>query len=221
MKLKSVLSGIGILGLLLLMNGCSGESDVEESNPPTNAQTETEVQEEAPREITADEPVTEEAEETTADYCATDFGVYVYDPGEEYTNVRNAPGGDVVLQLPLGDLENEYLLEISGYENGWFKIAGDVIGMEEDLEIPGGIGWIHHSVVACDTRNYANQFIDLREEPSETSPVTAIITQESGGLRPLEACGEWVLIELEYDDFYGKGWIQTSWLCGNPLTTCS
>jgi len=163
----------------------------------------------------------DDVEERVSTFCETNFGVYIYDPGEEFTNVRNAPGGDVVLQLPLGDLDNEYLLQISGYEKGWFQLEGDVLGIEEDYEIPDGVGWVHHSVVACDTRNYANQKINLYENPDEESAVSGVIEFESGGLRPKEACGEWVLVELAYEDFYAKGWIKAEWLCGNPLTTCS
>ncbi len=166
--------------------------------------------------------VLNEADEiSTANPCETSFGVYVIDPGEAFTNVRNAPGGDVIMELAHGELGEEYMLDIIEAQDGWFKFFGPILGGERDFDVPGGFGWVHHSIVATDTRNYGSQPISLYESPDETSKLVGTIDMESGGLKVLDACQEWVLIELKHDDYYRKGWMKTEWCCGNPFTNCS
>lgn len=151
----------------------------------------------------------------------TNFDVYISDPGEAFTNVRKTAGGEVILELPHSELEQEYMLTIIEVKNGWFKFRSPVLSLEEDVKVPGGHGWVHHSVVATDTRNYGGQTISLYESANESSKVTGTIDLESGGLKILDAISEWVLIELTYDDYYRKGWMKAEWCCGNPLTNCS
>ena len=163
-----------------------------------------------------------EADEiSTANPCETSFGVYVIEPGEAFTNVRNAPGGDVIMELAHGELGEEYMLDIIEAQDGWFKFFGRILGGERDFDVPGGFGWVHHSIVATDTRNYGSQPISLYESPDETSKLVGTIDMESGGLKVLDACQEWVLIELKHDDYYRKGRMKTEWCCGNPFTDCS
>lgn len=215
-----------IMSVVFLFTNCNTDT-IHNEKEFLSVENEIIVQEELePLEVFIEElPITEELVEEDAQEwgtgCLTNFSAYLNDPGEAYTNIRNKPSGDIVLQLPWGELEEEYMITVVEFVDGWFRIEGTIIGTEEDIEIPGGMGWVHPSVVATDTRNYDNQSISLYECPEETCKVTSTIDQESGGLKVLTACRDWVLIELSYDDYYRKGWMKTKWCCGNPLTSCS
>jgi len=212
---------------MLFLAACS--SDDTQDNDTESSTQETIVDEFVENEETADTETAEVVEETNEeaelinDPCETAVYAYVYDPGEEITNIRNAPGGEVVLELQVGGLDNEYMLDLDRYQDGWFHIKGDVVGMEDDYEIPGGEGWIHSSVITADTRNYGNQPIHFYAEPSEDAEINGTLKMEAGGLQIHEACGDWVRCSFDNDatgDQYA-GWIKTEWLCGNPLTNCS
>ncbi len=41
------------------------------------------------------------------------------------------------------------------------KVKSPINGMESDIEIPNGEGWIHGSVVSVDIRNYSGQHLNL------------------------------------------------------------
>ena len=49
---------------------------------------------------------------------------YINDSDGEYTNIRNAPSGKVILQLPTGRV---YLINLSDFQKGWWKIDGLVL----------------------------------------------------------------------------------------------
>jgi SH3-like domain-containing protein len=88
--------------------------------------------------------------------------------------------------------------------------------MEEDVEIPNGEGWIHGSVIGVDTRNYGGQTLELLDSPINGN-VVGEIKEQVYGLKLKDICGRWVQV-----DYKGiVGWIDSNWLCGNPLTTCS
>lgn len=219
---------IGLILVALVIASCGGEVSPEQIEAPI-ADVSTVVDElidetELDEELDGVDSLSETEEDwimPMIDLCQTNFGVYISDPGEAFTNVRNSPAGSVIMELRHGKVMEEYMLDIILVKDGWCKFEGPILGIDEDFEIPGGFGWVHHSVVATDTRNYGNQVISLYEFPEESSSVTGTIEQESGGLKILDACGDWVLIELSYDDYYRKGWMKTEWCCGNPLTTCS
>ncbi len=47
--------------------------------------------------------------------------------------------------------------------------------------------------------------------------MVGVIKEEAYELRIKELCGDWAKV-----DYNGTiGWIKASWLCGNPLATCS
>lgn len=155
--------------------------------------------------------------------CHTEVSAFVSDePGEPYTNIRNAPGGEVILKLPHESEDDYFILEIDQYVSGWFRIKGTING-KTDYEIPPGEeGWIHHSVISAGSRNYGNQPIHFYEEPNEDTEVNVVLDYESS-LIIYEACGEWVrcsYYDYETGDKVEGGWIKTEWLCGNPLTNC-
>lgn len=150
------------------------------------------------------------------DNCSKgELTVYVEDYDKTGTNIRNSPNGDVVLTLPDEEGEAEYMLRLTESKNGWFKVLSPVEGMESDVEIPNGEGWIHHSVIAVGTRNYGGKELELLDN-HENGKVVGVIKEEVYGLRVKELCGSWVKV-----DYKGTiGWIEESWLCGIPWTTC-
>ena len=96
------------------------------------------------------------------------------------------------------------------------KVKSPINGMESDIEIPNGEGWIHGSVVSVDIRNYSGQHLNLLEKPID-GKIVKVIKKELIELRVKDICGDWV--KIEYDKT--AGWIESKWLCGNPLTNCS
>ncbi|MTB52089.1 SH3 domain-containing protein [Lewinella sp. W8] len=142
--------------------------------------------------------------------------VYVKDADTSGTNVRKNPGGAVILTLKGEDEGGEYMMEITEVRDGWYKVKNPIGGIEEDVDIPGGIGWIHGSVIAVDSRNYGGQTLELRDAP-EGREVVGLIKEEVGGIRIKDLCGAWVKV-----DYRGTvGWIESEWLCGIPWTNCS
>ena len=165
-------------------------------------------------ENTTTEEITETTSETTISKNA--LHVYLNDPDKSGTNIRKTPKGDVVMQLiPKGE-DDHYFITLSEVKDGWFKIE-KISGMEvENIEIEGSEGWIHGSVLGVDTRNYGRQTLDLLDAP-KSGKVVGTIKEEVYGLKLKDMDGEWV--KVEYKGVLG--WINSEWLCGNPLTTCS
>jgi len=133
------------------------------------------------------------------------------------TNVRNAPGGTVIGQIPD---DGVYSLAVYNPKNGWWQILngyvsedmeGEVIEFEEDA-------WIHSSVLGIGTRNYGGQTLNLYAEPRETASVSGRITEQEATVRPVDMSddGEWVKVSWNGQ----SGWIDSVWLCANTLTTC-
>ena len=147
---------------------------------------------------------------------ASELHVYLNDPDDSGTNIRKSPGGQVVTQLVTDDENFVFFLVLTKAQDGWFKVESPIVGMENDIQIPNGEGWIHGSVISVDTRNYEGQDLELLDKP-KNGKVVGIIEGESSGLRIKDMCGAWV--KVEYKGIIG--WIEGSWLCGNPLTTCS
>lgn len=153
---------------------------------------------------------------------------YVNDPDPSgITNVRDKPSGKVIVRLggepELSPEEEEYedWPEFESYEftlhhptNGWWQIHAKEI---QGVEIAGE-AWIHYSVLEMRTRNYGGQSLKLYQKPSADAPVVAVIKTEEAAVRPMDLSpdGEWTKVKAKA----GTGWIETSWLCGNPYTTC-
>ncbi len=143
------------------------------------------------------------------------LGCFVEDGSS--TNVRNAPGGEVIRQLPAQGI---YMLSICNPKDGWWQVFGGTIEeVDADaIELPEE-AWIHSSVIGLSTRNYGGQQLSLRSDPREGAPVVGRITVPEDLVRPLDITedGEWVKVR------WGKvtGWIERKWLCGNPLSSCS
>ncbi len=209
-------------GLLILFTSCGSNSTeteeiIQEENITEPVEENTRENVESPAEETTDAPVEEVAEEPAVvrNCGAAEFHAYLNDPDDSGTNIRKSPGGEVVLVLVTDDLNFEYFFTLTESQNGWFKVKSPIGGMENDFEIPGQQGWIHGSVISVDTRNYGGEKLELLDKP-EDGKIVAVIEEESG-LTVKDMCGKWVLVE--YNGI--TGWIESYWLCGNPLTTCS
>jgi len=201
--------------LLILLSSCGSNSNTRDEN---NAEVII-SQEDINIQDNSKNNLLEEVAETPAkekNCSSSEMHVYLNDPDDSATNIRKSPGGDIVTQLVKDDQNFEFFLILTKAQDGWFKVKSPISGMENDFEIPNGEGWIHGSVISVDTRNYGGQVLKLLDKPKNGN-VVGIIEGESYGLRIKDICGTWV--KVEYKGIIG--WIQDSWLCGNPLTTCS
>jgi hypothetical protein len=138
------------------------------------------------------------------------------DPDNSGTNIRKSPGGEIIYKIMPVNFPDGCCFDIIVANNGWFKISGPIHGIENDINLPGGQGWVHKSVISIGTRNYGDQPLKLYDVPNGKNVVSVIRTTEYG-LRINDICGSWVQIIYK-----GKmGWVQDVWLCGNPWTSCS
>ena len=146
------------------------------------------------------------------------FGAYVQDPDKKNpTNIRKSPGGEVLVAL---EPNNDYGVDIIGQKNAWFKINMVDVFDTDAVDIPGQIGWMHSSVLAVRTRNYGGQKLNVYSFPDKTSEVVGVIKEEIE-VRFTKIYKDFVLIR--FFDNKGKlieGWIESEWLCGNPVTNC-
>lgn len=189
---------------------CGGGESTETAETSEEA-VEVEMEEESAEEVIAEEP--------TYDCSIDEISVYLNDPDESGTNVRNAPNGEVVGQLVKDSEDNmEFFIIILESKDGWFHINNRVENMADGIKMnEGGECWIHGSVLGVDTRNYGNQVIPMHASPDHESEQVGEINKEMYGLHPLEKCGRWVKLKVNGTE----GWVHDEWICGNPLTTCS
>ena len=143
--------------------------------------------------------------------------VYCFVSDKTATNVRNAPGGTVIGQIPK---PGSWSLTVYNPQNGWWQILHGVVveDMEGDVIEFEGDAWVHGSVLGIGTRNYGGQTIPLLAEPREGAAVSGKITKQEVTVRPQDVSedGEWVKVSWNGQ----SGWIDTYWLCANTLTTC-
>ena len=62
--------------------------------------------------------------------------------------------------------------------------------------------------------SYNKKKIDLLSDPENGTIVGAI--EKEIGVKIKNKCSDW--IEIQYDGI--RGWVESKWLCGNPVTTC-
>ena len=152
---------------------------------------------------------------------AQTLDVYISDNSGQYTNIRNAPKGQVVCKLKLPDA-NGIMFSVAKQVNGWWLISGDGYwNPETDTgKFTGSTTgyWIHNSVITVDTRNYSGQKLSLRSKPSARATVVYTFKDERA-LIPLDLKGNWVKVKTT--DGKHTGWIEIEWLCGNSVTNCS
>ena len=143
------------------------------------------------------------------------LGVFVSDANGD-TNVRNAPKGVITGKLPK---DNAWSLIVETPQNGWWRVQEGSISAPEADEPqfkPSKTGyWIHGSVLGVGTRNYGGQRLSLRKSPSDKATVVYSFTEELV-LHPMDIKGDWVKVKVGKHE----GWIESEWLCDNPLTNC-
>ena len=144
--------------------------------------------------------------------------VWAYIVDDTPTNVRCEPKGAVAFTLPC---DWSYIVCLSDPTNGWWRLRYAEIAEEaEEVRLAGSSTeeyWVHYSVVGIGTRNYGNQRLVLRAQPFEAAAVVYSFTEELS-LHPLEVNGDWVKVVTP--DGQHTGWIDSEWLCSNPLTNC-
>jgi len=86
------------------------------------------------------------------------LSAYIDDPDQKSpTNVRATQNRDIILKLPQNQ---EYMIDIVGVQQGWFKIEG-IYNAEEEYDYPRQEMWIHGSVIGMGTNNYGSQNYSL------------------------------------------------------------
>ena len=151
---------------------------------------------------------------------AQSLSVYISDDNGAFTNVRNAPKGKVVAKIPTSKI---VMLDVTSPQNGWWQIDGGKVYYtgddDETVTLKGSSTgyWIHHSVIGLGSRNYGGETLRLRKSPDKKSAVVFSFKEELH-LMPLEVRGDWVKVKT--GDGKHTGWIESEWLCDNPLTNC-
>ena len=149
---------------------------------------------------------------------------YIEDSDGEFTNIRNTPGGEIILQLPTN---NVYLVNLSDFQKGWWKIEELVLINENEEEVPYVIPtdteyWVHTSCVNSGIRGDGTISFTLLSEPREGATV---IKEYSAGTLPSILN----IIDLSPSKFYLKvklndgnvGWIPTNIVCYSYFSICS
>ena len=134
--------------------------------------------------------------------------VYLNDHDETGTNIRKDPNGEIIMKLK--ETDDYFFFEVTEVQDGWFQVIS-IQGVEYDnIDLPGDKGWIHYSVIGASTR----KTVELLESPKTGKVVGQIEGEISVKIK--DTCSDWV--EIEYNGI--SGWVESEWLCGNPVTTC-
>ena len=125
--------------------------------------------------------------------------------------IFDSPNGDTIKQLFINDVDFEYLLSVTDSKKGWFKIEGEINGIENNFKLPNNQAWVRGSVLSKDNFNS----ITVLDHP-ENGRFVGTIPKSHKKIKLLDMCGPWV--KVEYDEI--RGWVKDKFLCGNPLTSC-
>lgn len=205
-----------LFALPLILFACGAETE-------TATTSENNAQISEPEEVVLEEIVEEEI--ASAEFVFDEKGfknldltAYVNDPDTKGpTNIRSKPNGNVLVPLEKND---EYMVHIVECKDGWFKIDG-VEAFENVIDIPGQFGWIHNSVLEAGTRNYGGQAITVYENPTKSAKEVGVCSTETI-VRFSKVYQNFALVTFK--DAKGnkiEGWMEITWLCGNPATNCS
>ena len=151
--------------------------------------------------------------------CAMDGWVINKKIGKDFSVRDNpSPSGKIIGNIPLvTEDEEETIVKIIGYSNGWLKIqkAHSI----DDKVIFQGIGWIS-----------AKRVTAVVQRPDGNSKKTApLYSQPKSSSKKVGTIRSDELIDIIGFDCFGlkviykgkKGWLSRNNICGNPVTTCS
>lgn len=144
------------------------------------------------------------------------LSVYLLDHDGDVTNIRATPSGKVIQTL---SNKEDYTITVCEFQNKWWYICRPIECVEGNpIVLPETGGWIHSSVLCVSSRNYGGEKLSLRKTPDDKAEIVYSFSNETQ-FRPLERKGLWVKV-MTIDKKY-QGWIEASWLCGNPVTNCN
>lgn len=151
----------------------------------------------------------------------TIFYAFASSPDQTDVNVRATPGGTILFKLDHN--EPGYTVELYEAWNGWFRISPEIETVDQDpIVLKSKQVWIHGSQLGAGTRNYGGQKLTFRTRPNANSPIVFTINEEIG-VSYVDMVKGW--IKVKYTPEKSKksfvGWIETEWLCPNPVTNCS
>lgn len=143
---------------------------------------------------------------------------YVNDPDEKNpTNVRATPKGEVITELYRG---YDYAVDIIGQQDGWFKISHiEIFDENNAVDMPREFGWIHHSVLSLDTRNY-DAPLKLYELPETSSNIVHTLNN-ARQVRFSKVYRNFVYVYFSENNKKIEGWLPQDWLCGDPIRNCN
>ena len=151
----------------------------------------------------------------------TIFYAFASSPDQTDVNVRATPGGTILFKLDHN--EPGYTVELYEAWNGWFRISPEIETVDQDpIVLKSKQVWIHGSQLGAGTRNYGGQKLTFRTRPNANSPIVFTINEEIC-VSYVDMVKGW--IKVKYTPEKSKksfvGWIETEWLCPNPVTNCS
>ena len=95
-------------------------------------------------------------------------------------------------------------------KDGWLKI-NRISGVDE-YEISNFTGWVHNSIVGATVTHS----LDVFENPNIKSNKVGKLIGEQDTFKIKEVYCEWIKIKSKGI----VGWVESSKICGNPVTTC-
>jgi hypothetical protein len=200
--------------MLLLLFACSGAQPpvLEEAEPAP-------VAEAAPIPAPAQEPSPDPSPEPAAKGMADcSAGAVVSDPDPAGLNVRDAPKGAVVGQLPL-----HTMVQITEASGSWMKIEDAWSAEHEELELPDG--WVHGSMLTTFLKTPDEYGPDtkpvLREGPETGSASTPIPYDKPSAISVVGCSREFLRVDVKVGDSTSTGWLGFDSHCPNTVTNCS
>lgn len=137
----------------------------------------------------------------------TPLELYIDHSNVDIADIRNKPNGEVLLNI---DKQGEYTVTVSEVSEDWLKVTKLVEVDAGVIKIPNGYGWIHNSVIGASI----TKDITVFDNPNTNEAISAI--KKETRVKIINICSDWVRIERGST----IGWVESEWLCGNPVTTC-
>lgn len=135
------------------------------------------------------------------------FEVYLDDKAEGFSNIRESPNGYIVLKL--NNKFDDYILKIVDIKNSWLKVSE--INSLSGYDITNLEAWIHTSIVGAGVTHNLEVF----NKPNGKTKI-GMLKGEEDTFKIKDIHCKWIQIECN-----GLvGWVESSKICGNPVTTC-